>query len=160
VKPSLVRELRSVQRYSVHLPVCVNWRLPQRSDHPLHSYTRDISTRGMFVVADYEPALGELLSFEIDLALDEQTPLVLVRGEGFVVRNECSPSREPGFAVRNTWFRLCDPQEDCSLPVDFQSLATTASAALSQGSAPSRPGRHRGLAVVPPKIQSDSDRGE
>jgi hypothetical protein len=156
VKDSVIRELRAVQRYSVSLPVCVTWRAPDRADRPLNGFTRDISTRGMFVVADVEPAEGELLEFEIDLALDEETPLVVVRGEGRVVRTERFAEQPPGFAVHNAWFRLCEPEQGEALPFDFSLLA----GALGPAAVPHPAARHRGLAIVPPQPQKDSDQGE
>jgi hypothetical protein len=159
VKHSVVRELRAVQRYSVSLPVCVTWRAPEGADRPLNGFTRDISTRGMFVFADAEPAEGDLLEFEIDLALDEVTPLVVVRGEGRVVRAE-RPSEQPaGFAVHNVWFRLCEPEQGQALPLDFQTLAA---AAMRPPAGVRKTDRHHGLAIVPPQVTSDtdSDQGE
>jgi PilZ domain len=160
VKDSVVRELRAVQRYSVNLPVCVTWRVPDSPQAPLNCVTRDISTRGMFVVADAEPAEGALLEFEIDLALDEATPLVVVRGEGRVVRTQRSSERVPehpaGFAVHNVWFRLGEPEQGQALPADLQTLAAAARPPVSTR----KDGRHRGLVVVPPQVKTDSNQGE
>ena len=142
MKDSIVRELRAVPRYSVCLPVCVT-RLTGSTPNPsFNAFTRDISTRGMFVLSDVEPAAGELLEFEIDLALDEETPLVLVRGEGRVIRAERSGEQPAGFAVHNVWFRLCEADQGQAIPLDLQTLAAAAIGA-SVGSA--RVSRHRGL---------------
>jgi hypothetical protein len=161
VKDSVVRELRAVPRYGIRLPVCVTWRGPGVPQTSLQCVTRDISTRGMFVVADAEPAEGALLEFEIDLALDETTPLVLVEGEGRVVRRQRSselvPEHPTGFAVHNVWFRLREPQQGQALP---------AASPTSAGTAPRRPvgarkkDSHRGLAIVPPQVKPDADQGE
>ena len=155
MKDSTVRELRAVQRYSVSLPVSLTCRTGSAPNSSLNGFTRDISTRGMFVVSDAEPAEGELFEFEIDLALDEETPLVLVQGEGRVVRTE-RPSEQPaGFAVHNVWFRLCEPAQGQALPLDPQTLA----AAMRPPISIAKPSR-RGLAVVPPRIKTGSDQGE
>ena len=160
MKSSIVRELRTVPRYSVSLPVCITWRPPGDAQPPLNAMTRDISTRGMYVVADICPAHGDLLEFEIDMALDEETPLVLVRGEGRVVRAERAADQPSGFAVENVWFRLCEPEQGQALPIDFSALASAASRSpLSTA----RVIRHGGLQVVPPPAKNgsrqDPDRG-
>lgn len=158
MKRSTIRELRAVQRYSVSLPVCVTWRAPGASHPPINAVTRDISTRGMFVIADAAPAQGDLLEFEIDMALDEETPLVVVQGAGRVVRTE-RPSDEPGgFAVHNLWFQLRDAEQGHALPLDFQALAASAARPLRTG----KTARHRGLSIVPRQMNagSDLDQGE
>jgi hypothetical protein len=154
VKSSIVREMRSVPRYSVNLPVCVTWRPPGDAQPPLNAITRDISTRGMYVVADAAPAHGDLLEFEIDMALDEATPLVLVRGEGRVVRAERDAEQPSGFAVENVWFRLCEPEQGQALPIDFSALASAVSRSpVGTG----RTARNRGLTLVRPPAKDSSD---
>ena len=154
MKNSIAHELRSVQRYSASLPVCLTWRGPNALHPPLNALTRDISTRGMFVIADAEPAEGELLEFEIDLALDEDTPLVVVRGEGRVVRIERSSSQPYGFAVHNVWFQLCEPEQAQTLPLDSRTLAT---AAVQSPRAPGKTSRNHGLTIVPRQVVADSN---
>jgi hypothetical protein len=157
VKSPIVRELRAVPRYSVSLPVCVTWRAPGAPHPLLNAMTRDISTRGMFVVADVEPAAGELLEFEIDMALDESTPLVVVQGEGRVVRTERPSEQSAGFAVHNVWFRLSEPEQGQALPLDFQTLAA---AAVRPPRGAGKTARNRGLMIVPRQVATDSDQGE
>jgi hypothetical protein len=67
----------------------------------------------MFVMSNVAFFEGEILDFEIDLAWDETTPLVLVKGEGRIVRTErdSQSSRSIGFAVQNLWFKLREPEE-------------------------------------------------
>lgn len=160
MKDSAIRELRAVQRYSVSLPVSVTWRAAGSSQATLNYFTRDISTRGMFVIADAEPADGALLEFEIDLALDEATPLVVVQGEGRVVRTQRSselvPEHPSGFAVHNVWFRLREPEQGQALPADLRAFA----AAMRPSTGIRTSDRHRGLAIVPPQGSKDSDQGE
>jgi hypothetical protein len=164
VKSPIVRELRAVPRYSVSLPVCVTWRDPVAQHPLLNALTRDISTRGMFIIADANPAEGELLEFEIDMALDEETPLVVVQGAGRVVRTERPSRQSAGFAVHNLWFRLREPAQGQAMPLDFQALANPAvQPPLSVGQAVHR----RGLAIVPRQVKQvktdsnpDSDQGE
>lgn len=146
VKSTISRELRAVQRYSVSLPVCLTWKTPSAPHSAVNALTRDISTRGMFVVSSVEVAKGELLEFEIDLGLDEETPLVMVRGEGRVVRIERPLHQPAGFAVQNVWFRLSEPEQGQALPLDLQTLATARKTA-----------RHGGLTIVPRKAAPDSD---
>jgi hypothetical protein len=143
VKSSVIRELRAVQRYSINLPVCVTWHSAGVPPSSLNGFTRDISTRGMFVLADAEPAAGALLEFEIDLALDEVTPLVVVQGKGRVVRTQrasgSGPEQRAGFAVHNVWFRLREPEEGQALPADAPVLAPKPARSRD---------RHSGLTVV------------
>jgi hypothetical protein len=72
----------------------------------------------MFVLAPTGPHQGELLEFEIDMALDEFSPLMLVQGEGRVVRVErpAPASQFTGFAVHNVWFKLREPEVGEALP--------------------------------------------
>lgn len=157
MKESVIRELRAVPRYSVNLPVCVTFRAAGAPQSSLNAFTRDISTRGMFVVANARPAEGDLLQFEIDLALDQASPLVVVQGEGRVVRTERPADQPAGFAVHNLWFRLREPEEGPALPLDLQ--AFTAKPAPARVSV-RKPDRHKGLAIVPPQLQKDTDQGE
>jgi PilZ domain len=157
VKSSVVRELRAVQRFAVTLPVALTWCAPGQPDGAVQGFTRDISTRGMFVLADCDPIPGQLLKFGIDLALDESTPLVLVEGEGRVVRVEDQPppaQHSSGFAVHNVWFKLREPEEGQAIPPDIQARATTI---LRPGSTMSGQGRHGGLAIVARQGKTDSN---
>jgi hypothetical protein len=158
VQDSVVRELRAVQRYKVNLPVCLTRRAPGASRPPLNALTRDISTRGMFVVAETELAEGELLEFEIDMALDEATPLMVVQGEGRVVRTERNSQRATGFAVHNVWFRLREPEQGQALPLDWPAAAG-ASALFPPRALDAYAARHRGLSIVPRPARTDSDQG-
>ena len=160
MKKSIVRELRAVQRFAVNLPVVLTWRAPGRPNRPTQGLTRDISTRGMFVLADSGPTPGELFEFEIDLALDDSTPLVLVQGEGRVVRVEDQPppAEQPsGFAVHNLWFKLLEPEEGQAIPPEIQERA--AAVLRPSAKAPDRRA-HRGLAIVPRRGEIGSDQGE
>jgi hypothetical protein len=152
VKSPIVRELRTAPRYSVSLPVCITWRSPGNPQRSLNAVTRDISTRGMFVVAEAAPPEGDLLEFEIDMALEQEAPLVLVRGEGRVVRTVRVAQQPSGFAVENVWFRLCDPERGDALPNDL----AMSSAAPQPPFGAERNSRYRGLSVVPSPLKNDS----
>jgi hypothetical protein len=153
VKSPIVRELRAVERFTISLPVHLNWPAAGRS---VQGFTRDISTRGMFVTADFGPAQGELLEFEIDLALDEFTPLMLVGGEGRVVRVEGpSPAAQSfGFAVHNLWFKLREPEEGEVLARDMQASAGGVAGLMASVR---KRDRRRQLSIVPPKGEKDPD---
>ena len=153
MRDSAIRELRAVQRYNVSLPVSVTRRTPGATTAPLSGFTRDISTRGMFVMADAVPTPGELLEFEIDMALDHETPLVIVQGEGRVVRAERGPDQPAGFAVHNVWFRLRAPEQGQALPMGTQDLAECLPISIRGGA------RHGGLSIVPPQVRTDSGQG-
>ena len=117
MKHSVVRELRAAERFAVSLPVSLNWQATGKLGRQERGFTRDISTQGMFVFARTGPAPGRLLEFEIDLALDANSPLLQVKGEGRVVRRErpAAESKLSGFAVVNLCFKLCQPQEGAVL---------------------------------------------
>ena len=151
MKEPVIRELRAVQRFTVSLPVIINWRSGGR---PVRGFTRDISTRGMFVLADVGPGQGELVEFEIDLAMDELTPLVLVEGQGRVVRVESpAPEGQPlGLAVHNVWFKLRAPEEGEALPAQVQALAGRVA---RPAAGVRKPDRRRRLSIVPPAGQTD-----
>jgi hypothetical protein len=118
VKTSVVRELRAVQRFAVSLPVEMSWQSAGRPARQVQGFTRDISTRGMLVLARGGPRQGELLKFEIEMALDDSSPRMLVQGEGRVVRVErpAIDSWITGFAVQNLWFRMREPKLAGALP--------------------------------------------
>ena len=154
MKKTSIRELRAVPRYNVRLPVCVTWRDADEHRPLLNTLTRDISTRGMFVLSELEPAEGRLLEFEIDMAWDQQTPLVVVRGAGRVVRSERALNGAGGFAVHNLWFRISEPEEGQALQLD--SPAKSASPVPPLFGAAGATKRH-GLTVVRPASTQDSN---
>ena len=125
MKSPVVRELRAVERFTVKLPVQLSWRAEGLPDRQVRGFTKDISTRGMFVLARTRPRQGELLDFAIEMALDEFSPLMLVEGEGLVVRVErpAPASRLAGFAVHNLWFRLREPETGKALPAKTRAQA-------------------------------------
>ena len=117
MKHTVVRELRAVERFAISLPVSLNWQVAGKLGRQERGFTRDVSTRGMFVFARTGPTRGRLLEFEIDLALDVYSPLLQVKGEGRIVRIErpAAGSDLSGFAVVNLCFKLCQPQEGAML---------------------------------------------
>ena len=125
MKHSVVRELRAVERFAVSLPVSLNWQATGKQGRQERAFTRDISTRGMFVFARTGPSKGRRLEFEIDLELDGYSPLMQVKGEGRVVRVE-RPAPESGlsgFAVVNLCFKLCQPEKGAALPAKTRAQA-------------------------------------
>jgi PilZ domain len=113
LKKSAVRELRAVERFRLKLPVNLTWQVRSKQEQQGEGITRDISTRGMFVLARTSPPKGKPLRFEISLSPDELSPAIQVEGRGRVVRVErpAPRSKITGFAVVNLWFRVRDPQE-------------------------------------------------
>ena len=150
MKSPVVRELRAVPRFTVNLPVHLSWPSAGRPDQQVRGFTRDIGTRGMFVLARTGPREGEVLEFEIDMALDEFSPLMLVEGEGRVVRVErpAPASRLTGFAVHNVWFKLREPEEGQALPAKIQAQAGRVVPAADRTRGPVLPRR---LAIIRPK---------
>lgn len=156
MKSPVVRELRAVQRFAVNLPVLISWRAVGRPMETAGGHTRDISTRGMFVVAPAGPRAGELLRFAVDMALDESSTLLRVQGEGRVVRVErpAQASRLAGFAVHNLWFKLREPEAGQALPARNQSQAGRMVRATDNIRGPVLPRR---LAIVRPNSKKFSD---
>ncbi len=155
---SVVRELRAVQRFALNLPVQISWRAADRPVETAGGCTRDLSTRGMFVLAPAGPREGELLRFEIDMALDESSPLLRVEGEGRVVRVEypARPSPSTGFAVRNLWFKLRDPKTGAALSAGTHGLSAAAASVtrMDQQNSPRR------LTIAPPNAKPSRIEGE
>jgi hypothetical protein len=156
VKESVVRELRAVQRYGVRLPVRVTCRTPGAPDSCLNGFTRDVSTRGMFIIADAGAPDSDVVEFELDLAFDEITPLI-VQGKGRVVRTEHTPGQRAGFAVYHLSFRFREADPGGALPRDLESFA---GAPFPVPISFRKSGHHQRLAVVPPRFRKDSDQGE
>jgi hypothetical protein len=100
----------------------------------------------MFVLSKAPTVDGQIINFEIDLAWDDVTPLVLVKGEGRVVRieHDSQSERATGFAVQNLWFKLREPEEGEAISAD---ALTTFLSAPQASAASSKP--HRGLSIVP-----------
>jgi PilZ domain len=145
MKTSVLRELRAVQRFEIELPVVLISR-SGKDVRTSEALTRDISTRGMFVLSHSAFAEGEIVEFEIDLAWDEMTPLVLVKGDGRVVRIEKdSASQQSGFAVQNLWFKLHDAE--AGEATAWQRLGS----AFSQVPIPATQAKPRRLNIVPRK---------
>jgi hypothetical protein len=148
--------MRAVPRHNVQLPVRVTWREADAFRPSLNSLTRDISTRGMFIIADLEPSEGALLEFEIDMAEaeDTQTPLPIVRGAGRVVRTERPVNGRGGFAVHNLWFQLSEPEKWQELPFasSMQSVPSKAHLLNSRNLTPRR------VTVVPRATTKYSNR--
>ena len=151
-----MRELRAVQRFAVQLPVQMSWRAAGRPVETARGCTREISTRGMFVLAPTGPRQGELLEFEIDMALDEFSPLLRVQGEGRVVRVErpAPASHFTGFAVHNVWFKLRAPEAGEALPA--RRLAQTGAGARTVARIDERDLPRR-LTIARPKAKSCPD---
>ena len=118
MKKAVVRELRAVQRFAVTLPVRLSWQSAGQPGRQVQGLTRDISTRGMLVLARTGPRQGDLLEFEIEMALDDSSPQMLVHGEGRVLRIErpAIDSWFTGFAVHNLWFRMREPKPGGARP--------------------------------------------
>jgi hypothetical protein len=121
---SSVRELRAAERFRLKLPVSLTWQVRKKQDQYGHGFTRDISTRGMFVLARTCPPMGKPLRFEINLALNGSAA-IRVEGRGRVIRVERTASKATitGFAVVNLWFRMGEPRKASATPARPRSAA-------------------------------------
>ena len=99
MKKSLVRELRAFERFQLRLPVNLSWQVRSNQNQQGQGLTRNICTRGMFVLAPTGAPEGSPLRFEINLALDEISPAIRVEGRGrvFRVKRPAPRSRITGF---------------------------------------------------------------
>lgn len=96
---SFMLERRTARRYPVTTIVQYRWRATLL---PLESYegrTRDISTKGVFVVADARPPLGSYVYIAV-FHRDQINELrICLRGEGLVVRVDSVGHPDRGFAA-------------------------------------------------------------
>jgi len=95
-------------RFPVELPVSVSWQVHGQPQCRGEGVTRNISSRGMFVLARRSPTLGTPVHFEVSLVPGRGSAAIEIEGQGTVVRLEprASPSGMTGFAVVNLWLKV------------------------------------------------------
>ncbi len=102
-------ERRSTIRYSLQLPVRFTWKDEHGTAREGLGRTRDISTKGSFVIADTWPAQGSKVEMKIALPrVPSAFRTLQVHVEGHVGRVMRAQEDWPysGFAVRNHKFVL------------------------------------------------------
>jgi hypothetical protein len=94
------------------MPVHISWRIRGELHHRDWGTTKDISSRGMFVVSRTIPPKGVTVQFTIHLSLDEFPTEMSVAGVGQVVRVEPNSTRTgtEGFAIANESFQMQEPK--------------------------------------------------
>jgi hypothetical protein len=95
-------------RFPLELPVSVSWQIHGQPECQGEGVTRNISSRGMFVLAHRSPTLGTPVHFEVSLVPGRGSAAIGLEGQGTVVRLEppASSSGMPGFAVVNHWLEV------------------------------------------------------
>ena len=73
-----------------------SWRTRNGMLHQAEGMTRDISSRGVFVVTQQSPAAGAVVDVDIAVGLGTSTRL---RGTGIVVRTDSPNGQAAGFAA-------------------------------------------------------------
>jgi hypothetical protein len=108
LKSSVVREHRGVERFRLEVAVNLSWQIPGEQDQLCGAFTRDVSSRGMFVFTRASMRLGRRLRFEINIMPSVSFPPLRVIGEGQIVRVERSPLNAgmTGIAVVGRWFKV------------------------------------------------------
>ena len=91
---------RKYHRYRLEVPVIFSWKDAQGIRQEQEGLTRDLSIRGVFVVATTPPPLDANIKLKGFLPAGGKVLPVRMFGEGQVVRVEAVPGSLPlGFAV-------------------------------------------------------------
>ena len=97
-------DLRKAKRYPLSALVLFCWKRVDGILQEGEGTTRDISIRGVFIVAQSPPPPGVLLELDVYLSSLSGTPKsVQLHGEGKVIRVSGRQEPEPGFAVEATF---------------------------------------------------------
>jgi hypothetical protein len=103
-------ERREHSRYGVRAPVDFEWT-DRGVPHRGRGLTRDISSRGMFIISDAEPAERSELQAEVSFRVGDEASINLcLSSKSIVVRVERpkGPTGVHGFAILNRSYRLHD----------------------------------------------------
>jgi len=101
-------ERREQTRYGVRALVDFEW-IDKGVPHRGRGYTRDISSKGMFIYSDSEPPAKADLQVEVSFrAPTEALTKLQLSARSLVVRVESAASREElrGFAILNRSYRM------------------------------------------------------
>lgn len=101
---------REQTRYGVRAPVDFEW-IDRGVPHRGRGLTRDISSKGMFIISDSEPPEKSDVQVEVSFPRDEKAPSNLhLSSKALVVRVERPKSfaEVRGFAILNRSYRLHD----------------------------------------------------
>ena len=109
----LVLEMRSSFRYPVRAPVFFTWSDMKSQLRGGEGLTRDISSRGLFVLSADSPPAGMVVAVEVLLPrLDEGGYGLRIEGRGYVTRAEARRDDGPktgfGFCMDNLILRSSD----------------------------------------------------
>jgi hypothetical protein len=110
-------ELRTVTRCRLKCRVAFSWCEAGKRRRYSEGVTRDISSRGFFILASKSPPAGTALQYDILLPQLERTvPRIRIRGEGRVVRVEfaSAPAGMVSFAAASESFFLFELEKASS----------------------------------------------
>ena len=103
-------ERREHTRYGVRAPVDFEW-IDRGVSHRGQGLTRDISSKGMFIISDAEPPESSDVQVEVSFPADDKMPTNLrLSSKSLVVRVERPKSTNEvrGFAILHRSYRLHD----------------------------------------------------
>ncbi len=81
------RDRRTHRRYGLSAQVRFTWELAGGTVFPATGISRDLSAKGLFVMAEHLPPVGSAVRFVVDLST-VSWPAVKVRAKGQVTRVE------------------------------------------------------------------------
>lgn len=97
---------RVVERYTVNLFTVFSWITGGRQTQAAEGITRDVSSFGLYIMANTVPPLDSQMWFEIRLPeIGTRSPELRICGEGEVCRVEKSEDAS-GFAVQSKKLRV------------------------------------------------------
>ncbi len=90
---------RSSLRFPLELPTRVRW-VEDNQTRTLHTQTRNMSSSGLYLLAESQNQPGARIEFEIKLPAEiVEGAGVVLRGKGHLVRREELENRRVGFAA-------------------------------------------------------------
>ena len=93
-------ELRKATRYRLHAPAFYCWESADGTLQEAQGITRDISDRGVFILAKQLPPVGVRVEVDVYLpAVSAAARSAQLHGEGAVLRTSEAQAKESGFAA-------------------------------------------------------------
>jgi hypothetical protein len=113
------KELRERLRYQLQFPVEIEWQ-SDTGKQKARGFTKDISSKGVFIFSESEIPLDAHLHLMISLRTDGLGPMVTVDVVAKVCRVENPPAKGglPGVAVQNYRYKILGRSSADGWPVD------------------------------------------
>jgi hypothetical protein len=104
------KELRNQLRYELQVPVEIEWQ-SNTGKQKARGFTRDISSKGVFLICEPKIPLGSYIHLTIFLRTDGLGPKVTLDVVAKVCRvvKPVAEGEIPGLAVQNYRFKLSEP---------------------------------------------------